>query len=552
MNSNTVPRSMLNRRGFLTAAALVGGAGAAGLMAGCSSGASSNPTVSAAAGAMVELPTYVPSAGLTPDLPGTPEGVQAGYFTYPKELVKSVATPPGTGTALSSMIMTFATPPSNSQYFEAVKTAMNAPIDLVLVPAGDYIQRFSTVMAGGDLPQTIEIPGYLALPRIADFLKSQCVDLSEHLSGDAVKKYPNLAAVPTQSWRSTRINGRLYGVPIPRNVFAPAPFYRKDIVDSRGVALPTNADEFVAFCEEFTSREKGVFALGATDDANPFGSDFYRGMFGVPSFWREKGGKLTHFVETDEFKESVAFSKRLWDAGVYHPDSPSMKTNQATDLFNGGKLLIAFKGNSGWAINQRTGQAVDPKLLVGVLPQIGADGGPGQTNLGGGAFGYTVITNTAKDRVEEILSILDYLAAPFGSEEYHLVNYGTEGLHHTAGPNGPVLTEKGKSEVIQSFQYMAAPEGVLFDAEFVEEFVKPAHAWQTELAPHMVANPVTGLISDTESRVSASLQTMINDTVTSVTVGRKPLSALDDLVAGWRAGGGTKMIAEYENALAES
>ncbi|MFF4982402.1 extracellular solute-binding protein [Streptomyces sp. NPDC001046] len=545
--SRNIPTPSLDRRRFLSLAALAGASVGTGLLTGCSSGGSGG----SGGGAAVDLPTYVAPKGLKPDLPATSAGVAPGYFTYPDQLIRTVDKAPGSGTELKSMVMTFSPAPARSKYFEAVNKALNAPVDLVMVPAADYAQRFSTVVAGGDLPHTMEIVWYLGLPRLTEFLRAKCVDLSDHLAGDAVKKYPNLAAIPTPSWSGVRLNGRIWGVPIPRNPFQPAPFYRKDIVEARGVALPTNADEFIAFCKEFTNRRRGEYAIAGTNPANPFGIDYYRGMFGVPNGWAEDGGKLTHFIETDAFRESVAFSKKLWDAGVYHPDSPSMDQNKGANLFTTRKALITFRGNQGWGAIQRDGQSVDPDLLVGALPQIGADGGPGQNNLGAGSFGMTVITKEAEDRVEEILAIADYLAAPFGSQEYDLVNFGQRKVHSTDSKTGPALTKLGQKEIILSYQYVGAAEQVLFDAKYVDEYVKPAHAWQSDLSKNGVRNAVHGLTSATESRVASSLQTLIDDTVTSVTVGRKPMSALDDLVSQWKAQGGKQIRTEYEKALAK-
>ena len=48
-----------------------------------------------ASAARLKLPTYVPIQGATPDLPPTPQGLQAGYFTYPQTLVQSVTQTPG-------------------------------------------------------------------------------------------------------------------------------------------------------------------------------------------------------------------------------------------------------------------------------------------------------------------------------------------------------------------------------------------------------------------------------------------------------------------------
>ena len=35
-----------------------------------------------------------------------------------------------------------------------------------------------------------------------------------------------------------------------------------------------------------------------------------------------------------------------------------------------------------------------------------------------------------KERVKELLRVIDYLAAPFGCEEWVFLNYGHEGVHH--------------------------------------------------------------------------------------------------------------------------
>jgi hypothetical protein len=45
---------------------------------------------------------------------------------------------------------------------------------------------------------------------------------------------------------------------------------------------------------------------------------------------------------------------------------------------------------------------------------------------------------------QELLRILDYFSAAFGSEEYTFLNFGIEGTHHTLRPDGMrVLTDRG-------------------------------------------------------------------------------------------------------------
>lgn len=540
----------LDRRGFLSMAAIGGLAlGTAGVLSSCTSPASTG--TGTGGGGSVALPTYVPIKTVKPDLAGTADGVLDAYFTYPDKLVKTVHKAPGSGKPLEALVITYATIPTTSTYTAAVAKAINAPVKLNLVPEADYAQRFATTTAGGSLPDWILIPFADNLPSVGAFLNAKCVDLSEHLSGDAVKKYPNLAAVSTPAWNNARVNGRIYGVPIPRDIFGRAPFYRKDIVDKRGVPLPTNAKEFTSFCKEFTNPKAGEYAITGFNAGgiSPLVLILFSSMFNVPNYWKEENGKFTYYIETEEFKESVAYTKSLWDAGVFHPTAASASTAQASNLFMSGKCILTENGNAGWAGNQQIGVAANPDFLIGAIPPFGAKGGPGAWWYRPGAFGYTVVTNHAKSRVEEVLGIMNYFAAPFGSEEFNLLNFGVKGVDYTDSPTGPLLTAQGKNDITTSYNYIAAPNPVNVAPEFVDQVVKPRHAWQSKVVQHGQKDPSVGLYSETASRKLGPLLTSINDTITSVVVGRKPLSGLSATVDAWNAGGGKQITAEYEKAF---
>ena len=56
--------------------------------------------------------------------------------------------------------------------------------------------------------------------------------------------------------------------------------------------------------------------------------------------------------------------------------------------------------------------------------------------LGPGNFGYTAIKKNSPERVQELLRIIDYFAAPFGSEEYVQVRYGARDIDYKLDANG--------------------------------------------------------------------------------------------------------------------
>ena len=501
------------------------------------------------------LPAYKPTGSLRPDLPGSDKGVQAAFFHYPTDLVTTVPTKPGSGKPISAMAVTYAPPVAQSAYRDAVNTALGAPVDFTFVTQPDYGTRFAAVTAGDALPDLVQIPMFANLPLLADFLRAKCVDLSDHLSGDKVGKYANLAAVPTASWRNARIGGKIYGVPAARNVFNRATFYRKDIIGSRGLALPTTASEFLAFCKELTDPRAGHYAIAGftSGSISPLVLVLISGMFGVPNQWRKNSdGTLTHYTETQEFIDSVAFTRTLWQAGVFHPDTPSMAQNKAEDLLGNGTVAIHENGNPAWTRLHTTYVKADKNFLLGAMPPFGRDGHGGTWWLQNGAFSYTVISQKAQARVDELLGVLNYCAAPFGSKEYDLIRFGVEGVHYTRTANGPAPTVQGQKEAYLSYQYLAATLDPLFDATLRTQFTEPCHAWETKIAEVGMDDPTVGLYSATASRSASSLNTAINDEITAVVVGRKDINALKSMVQTWRGGGGDTIRKEYEQALKSS
>ena len=64
-----------------------------------------------------------------------------------------------------------------------------------------------------------------------------------------------------------------------------------------------------------------------------------------------------------------------------------------------------------------------------------------------------------------------------------------------------------------------------------------------------VASPVAGLFSNTASQKSALLNQPLTDGLYNIMFGRDAISALDGLVAQWRANGGDQIRSELQDAL---
>ena len=148
-------------------------------------------------------------------------------------------------------------------------------------------------------------------------------------------------------------------------------------------------------------------------------------MFRAPNNWRlGPNGSLIKDIETEEYKAAVVYLRELIEAGYMSPDVKS-NVDLNNDLFAGKIVMRANAWNSYQGL--LVDQAARLNQTYRIVPPFGHDGKAGAAMLGPGNFGWTAIKKASPDRVKELLSVLNYLAAPFGSEEFLVTKYGVKG-----------------------------------------------------------------------------------------------------------------------------
>ena len=79
-------------------------------------------------------------------------------------------------------------------------------------------------------------------PGTAEFVKATCQDLTQFLAGDAIKDYPNLAAIPKYAWSNSScvIDGALYSWPIHRYLPGLSYFFKNTDMWNQKVGADTS------------------------------------------------------------------------------------------------------------------------------------------------------------------------------------------------------------------------------------------------------------------------------------------------------------------------
>jgi putative aldouronate transport system substrate-binding protein len=502
----------------------------------------------------------VPAGAIVSDV----EGVPVAYTEYPEPFT-TVEETPGSGGSVSMLTLSYSPPPTSkgdNEYWQQLEERLGVEWDADVTPISGYNEKIATVFAGGDLPDLFYLLPGPARPVIYEAIEQGAFfDMTDLIESGGLEDYPNLAAFPDYLWDAVRINGRVWGVPKPVLRNNDPTYYRKDFADTLGVEL-TDGESVRDFLVGVSNDDPDGNGQDDTFGLAPFGgawdSFMINQMFRVPYGWRlNDDGTLTNAIETEEYRQALAFARELYEAGAYHPDAANLSVEQSVDLMRSGRTGM---GNNGFAaVFGATGflhsiNDVVPEAEVEPIVLPAYDGGEGVTYRTPGFFGFTAISARAaqdEERLHELLRVLNYLFAPFGSEEFTFLNYGEVGVHSDEQEGGGYrLNERGladRSALVYPFlseNYFFYP-GVPGEAERAQQF-------NEEMARVAVANPTAGIYSPTAADTGATLNQLIMDNYTAIVTGRQELDSWDQVVEDWRSRGGDEQRAEFEEAIAAS
>jgi len=507
-------------------------------------------SVSNAADAL--LPKTIPLKAQTPDIAGTADGVPAAFYKYPAPF-RSVEKAPLNGGTVTAITNLFGTAPNSrdkNPAWQAIEARLGGKVEINAVSSDDYGTKFNTMVAGGDLPDLMLNDGS-AIPNIVEFLEAKCADLTPLLGGDAISAYPNLAAIPEIFWKNTVQAGKIYSLPIPRNLTGGSGFVNQTLLQKVGLSSTEeikDKDDFYKVLKDLTNPSKNQWALGSTK----FGMTMMHHIFRTPNQWRNSNGKLTRHIETDEYLAAVEFAAKLYKDGLYVPGSEGWTKSQMVNAFISGKVamiydgLPAYTGPTGYG---RTLPAANPANKAVPFIPFGYDGGKAQTWLDNITFGTVMLKKNDDAKLKEVLSVANFLAAPFGSEEFLLLNYGVAGTDYTMDANGnPIATDRALLDTAVPWKYLAAPQQVVFDPSD-RSIVDTLHSAYSKLIPLGVADPCETLFSPTQATEGSKIMQPVSDAATAVIAGRAQIGTLKDAIAGWKKNGGDTIRAEYEQAL---
>lgn len=530
-------RTLLHTGG--TAAALTLGGS---LLTGCGSGGSGPGGQAAGGGERADAPTYRAPDGPQPDIVGDAD-IPDTFFSYPADPTVSVTEQAGDGQPVRILTQTFspvtAQPPQNTAW-QHLNERLGSTLEIQQIPAGEYATVFATTLAGDQLPDMFFIAEQ---PDMPDMVQAVCHDLSEFLAGDAILAYPNLAAIPPDAWEAGRYNGRLYGIPSPRGAMSSGVLYRRDdLLAAQGVQAEWDDFEgFFELCQQLNDPRGGRWATTIVP------GQYIKNMLGIPNFWRFDGSTMQSWWTAPEVEEALEAQRRWAEAGLMNPDafaSPNTKV-----WFSTGAAYFnpdAFSAWSQYWADAPEGFDID----VCQIPAFDGDG-TGHLWMSFPSYGRSGINRNAGDRIETLLRVANYFAAPFGTQEYLDVKMGQEGADYVFEGTDPIATASGAANSALGVRYIA-------DARIANylpghpDSARKLDASIRQLVPDAFRNDAVYLHSPAVEDNFAQASQMFNSLESDIVQGRRAVAEWRPAADQWWSEHGQQMADELTEAYHEA
>jgi putative aldouronate transport system substrate-binding protein len=270
--------------------------------------------------------------------------------------------------------------------------------------------------------------------------------------------------------------------------------------------------------------------------------------------WRLKSDGTPEFkYETPEYRAALEFMIKVYEAGLVHPDLVASKGADANALFYGGKVLFLQGGPGVWQPMQAEQQKVTPGFNIQPVPLFSATGGDPLAWGDDEPISFTFIKKgLPEERIDELLRVINWCSAPFGTKEFDLREYGVEGRHHTRDANGPAKIDLGFKEIQNQYFFISGRSPVLQPTPQTPTYVRDMLSYSNATVKFLEKDPWDGIKLEMPAAYKAA-QVPTEDKITDLLRGRRPLTDLDGIVGEWRtSGGGDEARALLAKALEDA
>lgn len=432
---------------------------------------------------------------------------------------------------------------------QAIMNHTNSKLDIQWIPQSTYDEKVSVMIASNEMPKIIKV-NYV--PLIISSIESGMF----WEVGPYLKDFPNLSKQNEQHYKNISIDGKVYGVPLFRDIGRAAYNFRKDWMDQLGLKTPKTLEDWYNVQKAMVTQDPdkngkqdsyGVVLDKQYNNGHSALLTRIAVSVGGVNRWGVVDGKMTPEILTKEYNEVLKLFRKMYAEKLINQDFAVLDNSEMGKYFDTGKAGIANSVAAGVKSQQDRLKANVPD---GVVDNSAFEGTSGIRLAGEpGHNGFLAIPKSSVKTEAEVKSLLGFLDKLMDEPVATLLMRGIENVHFTN-------TTDGKTEFkdFTAFQREVKPyrdnllnvEGYnvkpLKDTPLGEKGTKMA----AENAKYAIPNAALTLTSATNRERGQELEQIVNDAVTKYI-----MNVIDDAgwqkeVDNWLKSGGQKVINEFQ------
>jgi putative aldouronate transport system substrate-binding protein len=447
-------------------------------------------------------------------------------------------------------ILHTASPPTEP-VLEKIEEATNADIKFNWVPDASKDERITAALASGELTDIVSLT-MLTNSSVRQSLKSGMFwEVGEYLDD-----YDNLKNISEEMRTAASIEGKLYGVPFQKDLARGGLLLRKDWLDNLGMKPPTTLDELYEVAKAFTENDpdgngkNDTVGFGDRNELRYGNFKTLSSYFGAPNGWAvDESGKFTHEVETEAYRETMDYSRKLYENGYWDKDFAVTPKNDQMEKFAQGKTGI-FTGIIGITQLQNMAEGIQNDMEIVPVNKIQSpDGEYHIWSENSGIGGLMAFPKSEVKTEAELKRLLQFVNDLIDEEVFMLMTGGIKGTHYDIDADGAfqILDNELWQRDVQPFS-SSRPSEISHSIKDGNPGKNLVNQQIKENAEFAVLDPTVPLESQTASERGTELEKIIIDATIKYIMGSLDEAGFDAEIEKWKKSGGDAMKKEYEEA----
>ncbi len=435
---------------------------------------------------------------------------------------------------------------------QAIQAYTGVRLKIGWVPSTAYDDKINVMIAARELPKLLKV-NYT--PTVISSLKA---GLFWEI-GPYLQEYKNFSAQPRTFFDNIAVEGKLYGIPLFRNMGRVSLVYRKDWLDAQGWTLPITLEDWYR-----------VIRAGTLGDPDANGKQDTYGMMldknynqgtastlsrfavaqGAPNKWGvdQAGNFIPEFVAA-EYLDTLKLFRRLYAEKLINLDFAVVDASTIDRAYESGKAAFRLTGGNAQTIQNQL-EKLNPAAQVDSAPLEGPQGirVPGE----GGNAGMLVFPKSAVKTEQELRQILGFLDKLMDPPMVNVLVKGVEGRHYRVEGEFTVPLDKDLDyREVKPYRdtFPNRDEQYHMDRPSRDtELARKSKQIGYENEQYAIPNPALTLDSPMYAERGKELELQIADAQTLYIMGKLDDEGWKEEVERWRQAGGNQIAREYKEA----